>query len=510
MPTKIRNLYLDLGDTPRAMKVIDREEEVAVSEFAPGSVRVKDKRMYEAVGFTPSLFFNPQGGWRGEGAALTRRSKLFWCSSCYFFKDYGEAAPPTDCPSCLQPVDGAPREMSFEGRIPMGYRVRNEPAPAVGESDERGSRSRAFIAVEEPGEGDDKVLGNGHIALHSSAVYRINTNSDQLYSVSDASGRESPIAQGRQSSKGPWESQVIGSETGDGPFALYCRKITDVIQIHHKELPPGIVLDPIGAGVGVSSAYYSAQQLIARAWAIQLDVAPDEMELPPIPVLSGQGATQGNRGVLILADSHANGSGLVAELFEGWAGFLSDLVHARTPMAESLWGRGSEHVQECGKACYKCLRSYRSRFIDGLLDWRLGLDLLRLLESKDYQVGLDGNFGALPSLEGWKERAEGAALRFASSFSSSGTDVKVLNDFGLPVLQVETHGFKELVIVRHPLWSGEYGPPGNILDATDSGLDPMKGEYGIQGCSSFDLTYRPTRVWSRVIRTAQGRGVSGD
>jgi hypothetical protein len=60
MPTRVRNLYL--GDAPRpedkawwTWRSVDRDLDLAVFEFAPGSVLTKDKQEHLCIGFTGSL-----------------------------------------------------------------------------------------------------------------------------------------------------------------------------------------------------------------------------------------------------------------------------------------------------------------------------------------------------------------------------------------------------------------------------------------------------------------------
>jgi hypothetical protein len=79
----------------------------------------------------------------------------------------------------------------------------------------------------------------------------------------------------------------------------------------------------------------------------------------------------------------------------------------------------------------------------GLLDWRLGLALLRVLSDKEFSCGLDGNFKA-PELEDWTQMAHALRDAFCQSFGSC-----VAQDFGpLPGISL---GARRIIIV-HPLW----------------------------------------------------------
>ena len=81
----------------------------------------------------------------------------------------------------------------------------------------------------------------------------------------------------------------------------------------------------------------------------------------------------------------------------------------------------------------------------GLLDWRLGIALFRLLVDNHYHVGLDGKFD-YPELVDWKRRASNLLLSLNESFDLGG----VLCDSGsIPYLEREG---KKPIFAVHPLW----------------------------------------------------------
>ena len=78
----------------------------------------------------------------------------------------------------------------------------------------------------------------------------------------------------------------------------------------------------------------------------------------------------------------------------------------------------------------------------GLLDWRLGLAYLNMLQDPEYKCGLDGQFNT-PELDGWLDSASELCKNFASQFNF------VTKTWGgLPGFEV---GSKRVIIV-HPLW----------------------------------------------------------
>ncbi|WP_408971916.1 hypothetical protein, partial [Planktothrix sp.] len=75
-----------------------------------------------------------------------------------------------------------------------------------------------------------------------------------------------------------------------------------------------------------------------------------------------------------------------------------------------------EHRQKCDSSCYDCLRQYRNMNYHGLLDWRLGLSLIRALSNCNFKSGLDSDFST-PDLENWLETATTLRDNFCQSFS---------------------------------------------------------------------------------------------
>jgi hypothetical protein len=115
----------------------------------------------------------------------------------------------------------------------------------------------------------------------------------------------------------------------------------------------------------------------------------------------------------------------------------------------------------------------------GLLDWRLGLSILRILQSSDYKVGLDGNF-SFPELDGWQNAVRALAQNFCSSFQCQ------YRDFGpLPGFEV---GNRQVIII-HPLWNPNH--PTGLLAQAIAATDPAR----VQFVDSFNLLRRPSYVY---------------
>ena len=252
-----------------------------------------------------------------------------------------------------------------------------------------------------------------------------------------------------------------------------------------------------GRGPAVRTAFYSAAELLKRAWALELDIDPEEFDVPPIEIVPVQQDIDpwNRQGVITLADHHPNGAGFVSELKSRWSGFLPRVLGGETPYSKLLLDQ-SKHARLCQRACYTCLRSYRNRFIDGLLDWRLGYDVVRLLEDENYSVGLDGDFDSSVSLSGWLESATAATESFVFAFHED-EDIfyKFEGCLPLPCLRRTQDEDIRFIVVKHPLWTDQSGRGGNVLDQTVVECESRATSGGPTiRIDSFTLAHRQTRA----------------
>ena len=171
------------------------------------------------------------------------------------------------------------------------------------------------------------------------------------------------------------------------------------------------------------------------------------------------------------------------------------MLGGETPYSKLLLDQ-SKHARLCQRVCYTCLRSYRNRFIDGLLDWRLGYDVVRLLEDENYSVGLDGDFDSSVSLSGWLESATAATESFVFAFHE---DEDIFYEFEgclpLPCLRRTQDEDIRFIVVKHPLWTDQSGRSGNVLDQTVVECESRATSGGPTiRIDSFTLAHRQTRA----------------
>jgi hypothetical protein len=234
--------------------------------------------------------------------------------------------------------------------------------------------------------------------------------------------------------------------------------------------PRGIKVDPVPnpafrgtgeAAAAAKAAYYSAAFILRSVAAMELDIDPDEIVincLRAVPEPQG-----GYLGEIVFSDFLPNGAGfaqwmnnrlpwlLAAALGEGPGGdFFNDLV-------------SDEHRRSCDLSCPDCIRHYRNLPFHGLLDWRLGLSMIRILRHGDHRCGLDGEGAegfAFPELSEWLTLAAQLRAQLCENFGWNPAEYAGLPGFHF----TGPDGAARAGVVIHPLWSRD-NPSGRLAEA---------------------------------------------
>jgi hypothetical protein len=270
------------------------------------------------------------------------------------------------------------------------------------------------------------------------------------------------------SAAGPFSHHKTEDENylKNGLFALGARKNTAIVRIWPRANVPGMRLD-IGVaqdgnpsdllGHALSKAgYYSAAFILQRVLADSLDVDPEEIEVASMV----RRLTEENRyvGEIILADRLANGSGFVRELKEKFDAYLElcltgqSAAKTHSPFAEYIISPA--HAESCKTVCFRCLQTFYNLVFHGLLDWRLGIMLLRVMHDKDYRCGLDLNF-KYPEFLKVEDTVTAAARLLALSAGDKADDDKMFVHKpypGCPLAVVRIFGGKKPVGITPGLW----------------------------------------------------------
>lgn len=489
MPSRTRLLYHGINFKAREFRTIDRDLDLAVTEFAPGAQKTKDKRVYTSVGFTSPLMFIHSQLHTTATNPLSWRRWLAKCAACYYARTH--ESEPTDqlCPKCGagKAADPANGFQVIPISVPMGFRTDFTWGDDAKEDADIVFGGSTSVAESDSGPLERRTGTNSGLALSASGrVLRINDRRGQLF---EGCNGEASFLTRPSSIPDQWIDKRFQQPDGEIPvrpngaferIALAAPKTTDVLRIAAHSIPEGIILDQLRKGsnrlqgAAIRAAYYSAAFILRSTAADYLDIDPEELEISTIRrIESSPGVFAGE---IVIADHLPNGAGFADQLHKDWEKLLSLILKAR-PGDGSFAGAliSERHANRCDSSCPDCLRQYRNMSYHGLLDWRLGLSLIRVLSDSTYSCGLDNDFSR-PDLKNWSEVARQLRDSFSVTFGCSP------RDFGpLPGFEIA----KRSVIITHPLWNAEV-PRGILAKAIAS----VSSEGPLQFLDTFNTQRR--------------------
>lgn len=503
MPSRVRLLYH--GFRGREALSIDRDLDLAITEFAPGSQKTKDKRVYTAIGFTGPLL--PDPAWHpATDNPFPRRMWMARCDQCHYVNTYSAAPEMPGCPDCGTSRAGENAFRVFEIVVPSAFRTSFSHGVDAKADDEFLPRGTSSVA-ERTDQHPVVVPGTNTGLIHTSGshVFRVNDRAGRLFTGGLGSAkwrhgeRRLPhqwIDERYQNGRGD-DTVVFDPETEQADtVALAAPKVTDVLRIRPQSVDQALCLDllardahgqmsRLGQGAAVKAAYYSAAFILRSVVAEELDIDPEEIDISNVRAVELEDGTRA--GEIILNDHLENGAGFTAWFSQGvnWRRILAGIT-GLTQETETFVGKllSAEHVQACRAACYDCLCLYRNMSYHGLLDWRLGMSLLRVLSDPTHLCGVNGDFGD-PELAGWQEFAGTLRNTFCDSFRTC-----VPAEFG------PLHGWTVAgrnVILAHPLWSTAR-PSGFLAEA----LAVLGPNDVVRIVDTFNLHRRMSWLYQRL------------
>lgn len=450
MPSRVRLLYHQLRRD--SARTIDRDLDLAITEFAPGSERTKDKRIHQPIGF--SAPFLPRQN-RLEPAGTNPFGWRRWMSRCLSCHDTrtSETEPGrSNCPNCSTSRDDDAPYREYQVVVPLAFRTSLGPGSDAKDEEELLAVGASTVAESDQRQPDPVPETNCDVAYSASGrVYRVNDRRGQLYSGALGTSVRRLGGGRQQRLEHQWLDDRF-HQTADGmnftptgtpeSFALVSPKTTDTLRVRPQRVVSGLNLDPLTRGGSVKAAYYSAAFVLRSIAAERLDIDPEEVDISNVRrVELDDGRFVGE---IVLNDHLPNGSGFVSWMSCRMGELLETATDLQAPPNTFVGDLTSDdHRGDCDSSGYCCLRQYRNMSFHGLLDWRLGLCLLRAMDATSFAVGLDGTFDT-PELRGWPEFARERRDAFCRSFGLSPRQYGVLPGF--------TAGDKDVIVV-HPLWT---------------------------------------------------------
>ncbi|MFC1743356.1 DEAD/DEAH box helicase [Candidatus Riflebacteria bacterium] len=479
MPTRVRNLYFRL-DQNNAYS-IDRELDLAVTEFCPLSERTKDKRTFKPSGLIGTIIKKQDRGryiWVAGDALPYQKLHLF-CPMCMHLEEWDTDEDAVDtrqenCPDC-----GNQQMRTQVVVAPAAFRTDGEEHDGP-EGDNTGKGGRSLVAAitsRQGGEHEKHICNTGLSFTPQGRVFQINDNYGAQFQFRRANSHERRLGgTAIYPESDARHFQWLYDPEGDTHLALVAPKTTDLLRISPRVVSPGLSVNP-AASNPVRAAFYSAASLLVRAAALELDIDPEEIDIASIH--GGNNRDYSTPGEFLLADHLPNGAGFVEWAQKNWAKLLEGID-------------GSYKAGDCcDAACYRCLLSYGNRHLHGLLDWRLGYDLLYILREQSYSCGLNGNFSAYP-IKDWQERSMTLRDSFCKFFPGQ---LLPVNGLGLPGLRRD----RSLFILSHPLWS-PFTPESSLLGQAITKVNTKDFPGGVFLIDTFNLSRRMAWCWQEMNR----------
>lgn len=527
MPTRVRDLYTRavLKEKVLTWQKIDRDLDLAIHEFAPSSVLVKDKQEYECVGFTGSLL--PVRSYRVSTVVAPLTGPFadpFFMSRCAICGTYTRWDVVPDqaelqnaiCESCKSAGSmGTPDEL----REPLGFRTILWPTEDEGKRKPAGRHRSIHAEAQSIAMTESATANLGLCFAPSLRTYRINRGSPTAngwagFSVKTGNathpiGRKSFVLE-NQAIEAGFADRILdnaNAATVDGPFFLAGGKTTHALFVGPLEVNPDLALEQLVRPsarptngretldgfhrTAVRAAAMSATIMIVERAAMALDVDPDEFDvLEPRVHLSGTGKWV---PVLQFTDYLVNGAGFCRALYESSgprsiATLLPAMLESQEDFpSDRVYAQG--HSENCERACYLCLLRYRNQPYHGLLDWRLGLSYIRAMLDPEFDCGLERPAAAAREFSDWEDLVDRAILRAKRQLP----DLDVETEAGLRVLRFRSRPQRP-VIIGHPLWDSAGGS--GMLGTAKSKLGP---DHLV--VDSFNLSRRPVAIYKAVLGT---------
>lgn len=517
MPTRVRALHTKLiGGHDRGRvetTTIDRDLELAVQEFAPGQELVQDKRVHRAIGYAgylpPANFKARNSGWCLDSASdgLGLPLHLNECSACGSINKI-LSSNSDDALVCSVCGADLASDQTRDCYVPRGFVTDFAPKPRKDEDARSTRATRTAIA-------GDRLPTMHHVSTtnillglnRQSVLYRLNRGEQKADAWSGFSSEHGSIRARSFDERNTWvnvrglwvDQQVPNTNlrfernndrTPHDGFFLAAPRVTDSLLIQPATIPAGIAFmqataDATGHAspttIGFRAGALSACFMLIYAAASELDVDPGEFDVLAPRIIPGRDGTL--KPVLQIADTLVNGSGLCDVLASDRYGtpLIVSMMHEALTSPTYL---DSEHRARCDQACYECLCRFGNQHWHGLLDWRLGLDILSLLTDTGFSAGLDGDFSA-PGLRDWPDLAEKYAFDVAEIFKCNRCSVADLH-------MVELRDGVWMAVV-HPFWDWDH-LVGNLPELSDF----IDAQERVLPATTFDLSRRLASTVEKV------------
>ncbi len=428
-PTRVRYLFHQRPagsyDWPPEEGVVDRDLDLAISQFAPGAETVKDGLIHTSIGV---VHYRPHGNVVPEQPnPLGPPRPIGFCRACQAVDV--QPASPAACPVCGTTPQQNPGYEVMQLAQPLGFRTwfgGNRDFDGIFEWTPRASRPKMGATLQPL-----TPRANFGIWSGQETIFVVNDNGGRCFDFVKLNPGETWVTRDALAQVGI-NNPPINAVAGQDRRALASIKPTDVLVLGIQSWPAGIVYSPLD--VNGRAALYSLGFMMRRAAAVRLDI--DERELKVgLRVIRDPNAQV--RGEIFISDGLENGAGYSSHL--GMPAEAENLLRFLAGQGDASFYDplvASSHASACQTSCPDCLRDFSNLAFHNILDWRLGLDLARL--------ALDPNAAIDFAVSYWQS----LAVVTATAYFASQPQWQFLTLAGVPA----GRRGDLIEIVVHPLW----------------------------------------------------------
>jgi len=377
------------GRWPISKGVVDRGEDIGLSEFSPKKTMIKDKNIITSVGVTwPSREIAQFGQSSINFSSPSNEETILKCDNC------GAVVFSTSDTCTVCGSDGASLKY-YTGWRPAAY-----VADIRGQSKYDGNVSNSPLKINffpskvNAGKPEIETFDlNYQLSGFQGRIIRLNDNNGEGFTFYRA--LESNLMNGvyinseqinNTLKTSDWRS-INQSEPLEN-IALYSELVTDVMVAKLQLLPSDNNL--IGASEGfysnkVKAAWDSLAELIAKQISIIEDFEPGEISVGRIFTNYTQDDMEIPGWGFYISDNLDNGAGYAYDYSQP-SKFELLINEIENDLLVNFLLK-DDHPKSCTTSCYRCLRNYFNKNEHQGLDWRLALDLLSLFKNKSAATG---------------------------------------------------------------------------------------------------------------------------
>ena len=440
-PTRVRLLYHKKPKELPANHTVDRNLDIAISSFAPGSEIVKDKELLKAVGF---VHYEKEFGKKAvEKYGLNEIEK-----SIQFCKNCGYTSLSTDkldsCPHC-EAIDVE----TIKACSPLGFCTdyNADVKDFNGRFDYQPFFTSLSLDAESKLDYCNSVCNisiQANILPKNGLVHQINTNEGKLFKV----GKLKDTSRYVSRAAFPLDKQNGLQLYDEKEYALIASKTTGVLTVRISEHSEYLNLNTLPNlneknYLELQAAYITWGYLLQRAICDYLDIETNEIEV-------GSQVNNDKECEVFFVERLENGAGYCNYLSGRNFGdeITKDALVNSFKKGQKLYDYylSQEHQSQCNSSCYDCTRDFYNQKYHSIMNWRLGLDLARLSANKKVFIDFSTDY--------WEEYIKDVASNF-----------KYHIEKGFYIIELNNRKF----LISHPFWGANYiNKLMNELDFDDS------------------------------------------